>query len=199
MILSDQEIRAAVARGDLILDPLPPLEQFSPSAVDLRLADQILVWDEELTEPAGVDVVLSYDELSIPTLAKYTKDAQLQVDGSFILRPRQFVLGQTVEKVGFPMDGGLAARVEGRSSLARLGIVVHLTAPTIHADFGGDTGSTIILEIVNLGPFSLRLRPGGSRICQLIVEQVKGEFDTGLKSDFRDQDNPLGGKPASRA
>ncbi len=193
MILSDQEIRAAVERHDLILDPLPPVDNFSPSAVDLRLASEIKVWDEHLTDPAGVDVTLSIDDLSLPTLVHYSKDAALETDGSFILRPRQFVLGKTVEKLGFPLDGGLAARVEGRSSLARLGLVIHLTAPTIHADFGGDAGSPIILEILNLGPFCLKMRPGKSSICQLIVEQVTGNFGTGLVSDFREQDNALGG------
>lgn len=195
MILSDEEIRSAVAAGHLILDPMPPIENFSPSAVDLRLGEEIKVWDAALTDPVGVKVELSIDDLRIPTLVGYVKPAQLEVDGSFILAPGTFALGYTLEKVGFPLDGSLAARVEGRSSLARLGIVVHLTAPTIHADFGGDDGAIIVLEMVNLGPFHLRMRPGSSRICQLIVEQVTGEFGSGLQSAFRQQTGPVGPSP----
>ncbi len=77
----------------------------------------------------------------------------------FTLEPRQFVLSQTLETVEFPIKEGsvpLAARVEGRSSWARCGLLVHFTAPTIHAGFKGP----IILEICNLGPATISLRPG---------------------------------------
>jgi dCTP deaminase len=192
MILSDQAIRQAVADHRLIIEPLPPEGHFSPSAVDMRLGSEIKVWADDLVNQTGVGVHLEYDDVSIPRLASYARDATLDDRGIFVLRPGQFVLGQTVEKLGFPLEGGLAGRVEGRSSLARLGVVVHLTAPTIHADFGGENGAIITLEIVNLGPFHLELRPGVSRICQLIVEQVEGEFESGLDSAFREQQGPLG-------
>jgi dCTP deaminase len=192
MILSDQAIRSAIENGHLIIDPLPPVENFSTTAVDLRLGDQIKIWDENLFGQDAVRVVLEYDEVSIPKLAGFSRDAVMEADGSYLLVPRQFVLAQTVERLGFPIGGGLAGRVEGRSSLARLGVVVHLTAPTIHADFGGDAGSPLTLEIVNLGPFYLSLVPGATRICQLIVERVEGEPGAGLNSVFRDQETPLG-------
>ena len=76
----------------------------------------------------------------------------------------------------------LAARIEGRSSLARFGLSVHQTAPTIHADFRG----AIRLEIANVGPFVCRLTPG-IRICQLIVEELKTPATEGLLSRFQDQ------------
>jgi dCTP deaminase len=193
MILSDREIQDAIARESLIVDPAPPSENYSPTAVDLRLADQIKVWDDTLVQQTGVDVHLSFDDVEVPELARWARDATLDPDGYFVLRPREFALGQTLERIGFPLASRLAGRVEGRSSLARLGVVVHLTAPTIHADFGGDTGAPLTLEIVNLGPFHIRLRPGVSRICQVIVERVEGEFGAGLTSTFRDQRDPLGG------
>jgi dCTP deaminase len=192
MILSDRAMRDAIAQNHLIINPLPADESFHPTAVDLRLADQIKVWDEDLVNQQGVAVTLEFDEVSVPKLATFSKDAVFQPDGSYILRPKEFVLGQTMERLGFPLDGGLAGRVEGRSSLARLGVVVHLTAPTIHADFGGESGAPLTLEIVNLGPFHLTLRPGSSRICQLIVERVEGEPEAGLDSSFREQRTPLG-------
>lgn len=82
--------------------------------------------------------------------------------------------------------GCLAARVEGKSSLARFGLLVHFTAPTIHAGFEGN----IALEMMNLGPASIRL-VSGMPICQLIIEQVAGE-PVGNAGQFAGQRDPAG-------
>ena len=103
-----------------------------------------------------------------------------------MLEPRRFVLGRTVERVELPLSGGLAARIEGRSSFARTGLLVHFTAPTIHAGFSG----TITLEMINLGPLSLTLTPR-MRLCQLIVETVEGTPHPEA-SQFHDQSVPSG-------
>jgi dCTP deaminase len=108
----------------------------------------------------------------------------------FSLEPQAFILGKTKEFVDFPLAEGdsvsYAARVEGRSSLARCGLVVHLTAPTIHAGFRG----TITLEIANLGPMPIILRPG-MNICQLIIEEVSGTPQL-TQSQFRGQTTTTG-------
>lgn len=83
----------------------------------------------------------------------------------------------------------LAARIEGRSSFARLGLAVHMTAPTIHSTFRGH----ITLEIRNFGPFPLAVKPGQTRICQLIFEGLKSMPDGELDSTFQDQRGLLGG------
>jgi dCTP deaminase len=88
------------------------------------------------------------------------------------LRPGRVVLARTLERVELPIgeEGRcLAARVEGKSSYARCGLLIHFTAPTIHAGFEG----TITLELYNLGPLGISLYPG-TPICQLIVEMVAG-------------------------
>jgi dCTP deaminase len=193
MILSDQAIQEALQSGQLIIDPAPPPQHYNTTAVDLRLGQSLKVWNEDLLGTKGVDVKILYDDVSVPGLGGYALPAKLEADGTFVLKPKQFVIAQTMEKVGFPLVSRLSGRVEGRSSLARLGVVVHLTAPTIHADFGGTMGSPITLEIINLGPFSLVVTPGRSRICQLIVERVEGEPGEAPKSQFRDQRDPLGG------
>jgi dCTP deaminase len=92
------------------------------------------------------------------------------------------VLGWTAEYINIPTDARLAARVEGKSSLARIGIGVHLTAPTIHAGFKGQ----IRLEIVNHGPVPIILKPG-MRICQLVFELTLGTPEGGYKGQFLDQ------------
>lgn len=90
-----------------------------------------------------------------------------------------FLLGWTIEKLSLPDQSRIAARVEGKSSLARLGIGVHVTAPTIHAGFGckaGDPdfdGSPLQLEIWNAGPLDVKLQ-ANMPICQLIFESVDG-------------------------
>ena len=107
----------------------------------------------------------------------------------FVLRPNRLVLGRTRERVELPLlpDGNsLAARVEGKSSYARCGLLVHFTAPTIHAGFAG----TITLELINLGPCNISLYPD-SPICQLIFETVAG---TPVRNDnqFQNQQAPGG-------
>src|SRR4029077_13727909 len=89
------------------------------------------------------------------------------------------VLGWTLEKIKLPNDARIAARGEGKSSLARIGLGIHVTAPTIHPGFGekadepGFPGSEIRLEIWNIGPLKIRLRKG-MPICQIIFEEVHG-------------------------
>jgi len=96
--------------------------------------------------------------------------------------PRRLVLAWTREYVNLKFDARLAARVEGKSSLSRLGLAVHVTAPTIHSGFDG----RIRLEIINHGPLPIRLR-SGMRICQLIFEQTLGTPERGYRGQFSGQ------------
>jgi dCTP deaminase len=114
---------------------------------------------------------------------------RLTLDQPFILRPQRLVLAQTLERVAFPIREGrrsLAARVEGKSSFARCGLLVHFTAPTIHAGFEG----TIALELINLGPCDIALYPD-SPICQLVIEVVSG-MPFRNDSQFQGQSRPGG-------
>lgn len=189
MILSDREIRAALARGALRINPDPPAEAWSSTALDLRLASEIIRWKKP--KVAGVDVPVSpfntdYDFESL--LKDHSDKLQIPADG-FIMKPGSFLLGWTIEKLCLPHRSRLAARVEGKSSLARLGIGVHVTAPTIHAGFGYNNddpnyaGSPLQLEIWNVGPLDVRLELGMA-ICQLIVEIVDGTPEKGYEGKF---------------
>ncbi|HWP58828.1 MAG TPA: dCTP deaminase [Candidatus Acidoferrales bacterium] len=175
MILSDREIQQAIRRKAIIIDPVPTEEQYTTSALDLLLGEEILELKtlEELQskEPAGMErpPVVDLSKVDVrDLLRKYAKPLPKQRDGSFILPPGKFVLGITREYVELPRKSKIAARVEGRSTLARLGLVVHLTAPTIHAGFAGH----IILEMCNFGSYSLRLIPSKLAICQLVFERL---------------------------
>jgi dCTP deaminase len=103
-------------------------------------------------------------------------------EDGYQLPVRHLVLGWTAEYVELPIDSRIAARVEGKSSLARLGLGVHITAPTIHAGFPGQ----IRLEVVNHGHLPILLKPG-MRICQLILEQTLGTPAAGYEGQFSGQ------------
>ena len=98
------------------------------------------------------------------------------------LKPHTLVLAWTTEYVDLRSSVRLAARVEGKSSLARVGLGVHVTAPTVHAGFNG----RIRLEIVNHGKLSIILRQG-MKICQLIFEQTLGAPEKGYSGLFSGQ------------
>jgi len=114
-------------------------------------------------------------------LRKIAKRHEIDENG-FVLNPRHLVLGYTREYIDLRSDTKFAARVEGKSSLARLGVSIHITAPTIHAGFDGQ----IRLEVVNHGKYPVRLRTG-MPICQLVFEQTLGTPDKGYNGQFSGQ------------
>mgnify|MGYP003877240299 CR=1 FL=1 len=129
----------------------------------------------------------NFADLFVPNSEKRT----ITNEQPFALEPNKFVLAQTLERIELRLhdDGpNLAARIEGRSSYARCGILVHFTAPTIHAGFRGH----ITLEIINLGPTTVLLAPG-MPICQLILEEVAGRPFSN-DSQFQDQRTAGGGR-----
>ncbi len=190
MILSDREIAAAAERGSVLLTPWPAAVAWSSTAVDLTLDGQIDLWK---TPPAAVGTVspatrnFSFAQFAAANLERVDISAT-----GFDLPPKQLVLGWTAEQIQLPHRSRIAARVEGKSSLARLGLGVHVTAPTIHAGFGYDPtqlekkGNPIQLEIFNVGPFVIHLEKG-MRICQLIFEEVHGTPQKGYAGMFAGQ------------
>ena len=179
MILSDREIWMEISSGHLSFDPEIEFNQVVPSAVDLRLGNQFTTFK---TQPVGVDTLIDLAQVSnVEDIATAYGDTQFLKDGeAFRLEPGQFLLAYTMEYVKLP--NYLAARVEGRSSLARLGISIHQTAPTVHATFEGQ----LRLEISLTGPYSCLLYPG-QKICQLIIERLGTPAQTHLNSQFQQQ------------
>lgn len=190
MILSEKGIKNAIADDKIEIDPPPQEEQFSTSALDLKLGDGFYKWDENL-QTKGFNPNLNIAEQSFGDTAKnFLTEAETQSDGSVILPPdgQAPILATTRERIYLPKDNLIAARVEGRSSLARLGLFVHITAPTIHLDFSGD----ITLEFFNVGPFCLELTPHKLRPCQLVLERVESKPEQDLSSQFKNQTHPSG-------
>ena len=193
MILCDREVRAALARHAIRITPDPTLDPslWSSTALDLRLGGHISSWD--FTRP-GAQACFSpadADHDLVDLFARFTQSQVIPETGS-PLEPGSFYLGWTEQVVQLPYRSRIAARVEGKSSLARLGMGVHVTAPTIHAGFGHSevdptwVGNPIQLEIWNTGPKPILLK-GGMRICQLIFEWVDGTPEQGYHGQFRVQ------------
>ena len=184
MVLTDREIQIAIENGQIIVAPRPNELSFSSTSLDLTLSRFFQDWKNP--KVTGVEPVIVSPGTSGYKLNEVLKEfsSTNEVDGTkgYVLEPKYFVLGWTEETIELPISSRIAARVEGKSALARLGIGIHITAPIIHAGFKGP----IQLEICNHGPFKVRLLPG-MRICQLIFEQTVGTPDKGYSGQFYGQ------------
>jgi dCTP deaminase len=143
MILSDRTIREELDAGRIVIDPLDE-SSIQPSSVDLRLGRLFRVFLNH-TMPV-IDVKEDLEDL--------TRLVKIDDGEAFILHPGEFVLGSTHEKVSLPDD--LVGRIEGKSSLGRLGLLIHSTAGFIDAGFSGH----ITLELSNVANLPITLYPG---------------------------------------
>src|SRR5215207_1435312 len=151
MLLSDRDIRTEVAAGRLRLDPYEPA-LLQPSSVDVRLDRYFRVFNNQ--QYTHIDPALQQDDL--------TTLVEPKGEGPFVLHPGEFVLGSTFERVELPDD--LAGRLEGKSSLGRLGLLTHSTAGFIDPGFCGH----ITLELSNVANLPITLWPG-MKIGQLCL------------------------------
>lgn len=198
MILSDREIEAALEQGFIKIHPVPDRALWTSTAIDLTLDGILLKWTpkpaktgtKQQIRPNGPGEFNIKDLMDDPNWA-----TKIVIDPrhGYELEKNAFLLGYTREIVYLPNRSRLAARVEGKSSLARLGIGVHVTAPTIHAGFGfkeglpeKKLGSPIQLEIFNISGLPVVLDVG-MPICQLILEEVRELPNKGYKGQFSDQ------------
>jgi dCTP deaminase len=191
MILSDREIIAALRRQFIRITPEPDPSNpdvWSSMAVDLRLDAKLEVWKSSAGLGAQTTIDPADPEFEVTALASALA-MPADCSHGFEIEPGMFLLGWTIKKIQLPHTSRIAARVERKSSLARIGIGVHVTAPTIHAGFGyrpNDptfSGNPIQLEIWNASPFKVRLVEG-LRICQLIFEEVHGTPSKGYDGRF---------------
>lgn len=143
MLLSDRDIRAAQESGRISLDPFDP-EMVQPSSVDVRLDRLFRLFDNH--RYGVIDPALDQPDL--------TRLVEVEGDDAFVLHPGEFALGSTYELVGLGTD--IAARLEGKSSLGRLGLLTHSTAGFIDPGFTGH----VTLELSNVATLPIMLWPG---------------------------------------
>jgi dCTP deaminase len=143
VILSDRSLREAIAAGTIVVDPFDE-RLVQPSSIDLRVDRLFRVFRNHTA--AVIDVKLDLENL--------TELVEVPDDGVFMLHPGEFVLGATLERVRLPDH--LVGRVEGKSSLGRLGLLIHSTAGFIDPGFDGH----ITLELSNVANLPITIYPG---------------------------------------
>lgn len=176
MLLCDTDLRKEVDAGRLGVEPFDP-GMVQPSSIDVRLDRFFRVFDN--TKYTHIDPALQQDELT--SLVE-------NGDDPFVLHPSEFVLGSTYERFALPDD--LAGRLEGKSSLGRLGLLTHSTAGFIDPGFAGH----ITLELSNVANLPITLWPG-MKIGQMCLFRLSGpaEYPYGSKqagSRYQDQRGP---------
>ncbi len=163
MVLSDRTIKAEIEAGRIVVDPYDP-ELVQPSSIDVRVDGSFRVFHNG--RYPYIDVRQQMDGL--------TELVHPDPGEPFILHPGEFVLGQTLERVTLPND--LVARLEGKSSLGRLGLLIHSTAGFVDAGFAGN----LTLELSNVANLPITLWPG-MKIGQLCLFRLSSaaEFPYG--------------------
>ncbi|MEM7821499.1 MAG: dCTP deaminase [Candidatus Aenigmatarchaeota archaeon] len=154
MILSDKDIKKYLKDGRIKIDPLEE-DQIEGAWIDLRLGNEFKIF-KTISTPY-IDIKYFVDG--------YTETIIVKEGEPFIIHPGEFVLASTKEYIKVPDD--LMGVVDGRSSLGRLGIVVHATAAGINPGWEG----VFTLEIINVGKMPVALYPG-MRICKLVLHKL---------------------------
>lgn len=181
MILSDSAIRARLESGSLVMETESKYDIFSqiwPSSLDFRLGKVFRYYKRSN---------LTLIDTKLWVAPEHIQTVELDENTPFILHPRQFILGSTIEKMKLPKD--LLARCEWRSSLWRLWIIIHSTAGFIDPWFEG----TITLEITNINEVPIALYPW-MRIGQFAFQTMLGEveipYDKRQGSKYMGQEKP---------
>jgi len=165
MLMSDRDIRASIEAGQIGLDPLD-MNLLQPSSFDVRIDRFFRLFDNH--KYAYIDPSEEQNEL--------TRLIEVAPDEPFILHPGEFVLGSTYEFVSLPDN--VAARLEGKSSLGRLGLVTHSTAGFVDPGFNGH----VTLELSNMATLPIKLWPG-MKIGQLCFFQLSSPSETPYGSE----------------
>lgn len=175
MILSDRDIAKRLKKADLVIDPFEE-GMLQPSSVNISLADEIRVFDNWLL--GEIDVKQKVDP---------TRLIKIETEG-FVVHPGEFILGSTVQKFTLPDD--IAGRLEGRSSLGRLGLIIHATAGFVDPGFSG----WLTLEISNISRLPIRLYAGMkiSQICFYLMSSpvINSYGSKKLGSKYQGQKGP---------
>ena len=185
MVLSDVDIKRYIAQGKIKITPELPPEQFGSCSVDFRLGSEFNVFEHsrhpyiDLRDGKGIEGIMH--------------SVEVPPGEPFILQPREFVLAITEETL--ELDDDVLGRLEGRSSLGRIGIIVHGTAGLFDPGWAGKA----TLELSNLGRMPVALYPG-MRICSFTFEQLTCASSTPYRkkagSKYANQTRPLASRLA---
>jgi len=164
MVLSDKDILKYLKAGKIKITPAPNLkEQLGPCTIDFHLGKTFKIFDHSK--------VPYFDPRQAKLSEKIMKEIRVPIGEPFIMRPGEFVLATTEESL--ELDNDLIGRLEGRSSLGRLGIIVHSTAARFDPGWLGKP----VMELGNIGVMPVALYPG-MRVCSFTFEQLTSSVNT---------------------
>jgi dCTP deaminase len=164
MILSDKDIKKYIKEGKIKINPKPNFkEQLSSASLDLRLGNEFRIFED--TKYPFIDV------RDPKTFQNITRLVKLKDSEPIIFQPNQFILAITLEEISLPDN--ISVRIDGKSSLGRLGVIVHSTAGHIDPGFQG----RVTLEMSNIGNLPILLYPK-MRICQIVFQELSSSSET---------------------
>jgi len=176
MILSDRELKRELDQGDLVVEPIEDeKQQIQPASIDLRLG-------KHFTEPRAEKTTIDLGSEDHRLVGEDDEEY-----AGITIRPGDFYLGTTMERVEIPPN--MMANIKGRSSIGRVGVIVHATAGVIDPGFKGQ----ITLELSNLGNDKVHV-PVGKRVAQLVVESISSTAERPYGEDrgskYQEQNGP---------
>lgn len=187
MKFSDTDLLKKIAAGEIVITPPIPPDHIGSFSIDLRLGSLFRVFKH--TQCPFIDLSAADSQFSMSD--KLMDNIQIEQDGAFYLPPGELALGITVEHISLPPD--IVGWLDGRSSLARLGLMVHVTAHTIDPGWSGK----ITLEFANINRIPLALRPG-MRICAISFEPLSSPTSRPYRqkkgAKYIEQNQPLASK-----
>jgi dCTP deaminase len=189
MRLSDKDIVKALAAGTIKIEPSPETENITGVTVDLHLGDRFRVFNTHATP--HIDLSGSSAEVNKAIDKVMSDEVLVKGDDAFYLHPRELALGITLESVTVPDD--LVAWLDGRSSLARLGLMVHMTAHRIDPGWSGN----IVLEFYNAGQLPLALRPNmaiGAISFETMSSPADKPYRERKNAKYKNQSGPVSSK-----
>ncbi|HLC17074.1 MAG TPA: dCTP deaminase [Thermodesulfovibrionia bacterium] len=184
MILSDRDIRKHLTEGRIVIEPFPDLAvQLGACSIDLRLGSDFCIFEH--SKYAYIDLKGGFQ------VGDIMRNIHIGEDEPFIMQPGEFVLATTVERIEIPDD--LVGHIDGRSSLGRLGLIIHGTASIFDPGFRGKA----TLELSNIGTMAIALYPG-MRICAFTFEQLSSPAEVPYykkpKGKYTDQNGAVPSK-----
>ena len=181
MLLSDKSIKEAIRQGRIVLKPFFE-DCIQPSSIDIHLDNKFLLFNK--SQHAVIDVRQKQDELM--------QLIEIKNDEPFILHPGEFILGSTLESLKLPND--IAGRIEGKSSLGRLGLLIHSTAGYVDPGWEGN----LTLELSNVSPLPItlyyKMKIGQISFTQMSTPVDKPYGSKGLGSHYQGQKVPMASK-----
>lgn len=182
MRLSDVEIKKYLAEEKIVITPEPPTDSISGVTVDVRLGNKFRVFEGH--NAPFIDISGAKEDVQNALDSVMSDEIVLTDDQPFILHPGELALAMTLESVTLPAD--IVGWLDGRSSLARLGLMVHVTAHRIDPGWSGN----IVLEFINAGKLPLALRAGmpiGALNFEMLSSPAQNPYNKRANAKYKDQ------------